>query len=171
MSSRNHNPAAEGRRTARHWLCIALVLLIGMTRQLVICTHQGGQTHIEFAHQEGASSHHGHHHGGCNHAHFVIDARGGQHGAQQHAHPDGDDCDDPHSSCDHVHLSVDVGPKPLPDVVDLPFAQPIVLWLHPELQDQWASTERPAQPPPATGPPRPRPRQYLALRASTVLLI
>lgn len=157
--------AADRPRTARHWLCVALVLLIGMTRQLVICTHEGGQAHIEFAHVEGSSSHHGHHHGGCNHVHFDFGAQS----VDGHEHDD--ECDDPHSSCDHVHLSVDVGPKPIGDVVDVPLADSIAMWLPPQVHDELVATARAALPPPSTGPPRPRPRQYLALLASTVLLI
>lgn len=145
------------------------MLLIATTRQLVICQHQGGTTHIEFAHVEGASHHQGHHHGGCGHDHVHLAP------AVPDSDPDhddhDDDCDDPHSSCDHVHLSVDVGPKPMSDVVDVPMPDAAAMALPPQ-RLRWSGAVRPAaEPPPATGPPRPRPRPYLALRASTVLLI
>lgn len=146
-----------------HWLCCVLVLLIGMTRQLVICKHDDGPAHLEFAHPEGSSTQH--HHGGCchDHVHVVF---------VEHDHGDGcEDCDDPHTSCDHVHLSVEVGPKPVPDQADLADIAACPMWLPPMPVEGRGPKAHTAQPPPSTGPPPPRPREYLALRASTVLLI
>jgi len=182
MSHSVPNPAVERPGTAMHWLCCALVLLIGMTRQLVICTHHDGGSHLEFAHADGAAGHHhGHHHGnhwgGCDHVHLVFEQHADDHGHDHdhgHGHgPDlgGDDTDDPDGSSDHVHLNVEVGPKPLADAGKLPTPHGVALWLPPEVAQWLVQATHAAQPPPATDPPDPRPRQYLALRASTVLLI
>lgn len=150
------------RRHAVHWLCCALVVLMGMTRQLVICKHDDGPAHLEFAHPEGAA----HHHGGCchDHVHVVFAAQTEDDGCTE--------CVAPHESCDHVHLSVDVGPRPAPSLQGARGFEPAPLWSPPapKAHRRWLLSA--ARPTPGTGPPDPAPPPpWLAQRASVVLLI
>jgi len=149
------------RRHAVHWMCCALVVLMGMTRQLVICKHDDGPAHLEFAHPEGAA----HHHGGCchDHVHVVFAAQTEDDGCTE--------CVAPHASCDHVHLSVDVGPRPAPSLLGAQGFELAPLWSPPapKAHRRWLLSA--ARPTPGTGPPDPAPPPWLAQRASVVLLI
>jgi len=173
-------PTDRRPRRALHWLCCALVLMVGMTRQLVICTHADGPPHLEFAHFEGSSNHDGHHgqhghHAGCCHGHAATAAQGSDEEAASAARRGEpapcEDSDDPHGSCDDVQLCVELGPQPLADHVDGDGGGQGPLWTPPSLAAWWERAAAPILAPRGTGPPRPRLRPYLAHRASIVLLI
>ncbi len=156
-------------RHAMHWLCCALVLVISVSRQLVICTHADGPPHLEFAHPEGSATQH--RHGGCCHDHVHVTFAAVTPSGAACDHDSCDDSDDPHSSCDHVHLSVEVGPQPAPDHVDAANVCDAPSWAPPRSVRFCSVFASALRPPPGTGPPSPGPRPYLAHRASTVLLI
>ena len=145
-----------------HWLCCALVLLIGMTRELVICKHADGPSHFEFSHPEGDGDHH---HGGCRHDHVHVawTSYGDRDAGEEHGEPP--------APCAHVHLSVDVGPEPEAAVTAAARAgAPLML---PDVAaPTWRTPVRRAPPPAsATGPPKPKVSSHLTQRASVVLLI
>ena len=144
------------------WLSGLLLMSAGMSRHLVFCTHHDGDSHIEFAHTEGCTLGE---HACCAHSH-------GHSHSHDHGEPGGHDGEDgdPHGSCTHVDLTIDVAPTPTPDNPALPGG--CQHWLPPTCWIAvpcWPTVERTARPPPATGPPRPR--AFLAHRASTLLLL
>ena len=75
------------------WLCVALLMLIGFARPLVLCTPEHGATHIEFAHEEGD----------CCSLPGELPA------------PTGGDSLRADPICEHVDLAIDVAPSPQPD--------------------------------------------------------
>jgi len=153
------------------WLCGVLVVALTMSRHWVICTHEDGEAHLEVNHDQGSHEHE------CECGHHGLDATVTCYSAEGACDaPTDSDCEhphsggtDPHDSCSHIDLLVEVGPQQQPDSVDLPLQLAFELPSRDGLAANWRLVRRPSLPPPATGPPRPR--RYLSLRATTVLLI
>ena len=138
---------------ARHHLLLrvtlvaALVLGLGMSRLLVLCTHHDGQASLEWTHAEGTCCHHDGHDGD--------------------RAPGGDPAIAPGAGCEHDSLAFDVMPTPKPDTggeVPAPPAFALVLFTLPPPPSPDALPH-----PPATGPPRTDRRTEL--RATSLLLL
>ncbi|MFK7740267.1 MAG: hypothetical protein AB8H80_08080 [Planctomycetota bacterium] len=169
------NQQANAPKRALLLLCAALVMLLGLTRHFVMCTHQDGDMHIEFVHAEGQAVGHVHPHRhphGHPHGHACC---GGGCGLSSDAPAPADGDEDPHDSCKHVVLDVDVGEMPCGDA--LPAWAPrheLAIWLPLEPIAGWIGAARNHRAPPATGPPirmRIAPSTTLEWRRCTVLLI
>lgn len=150
-----------------------LLLALTISRHVVICQHVDGDAHIEFDHQSGAHHEHGTVASGqctCGH-HHVNDEFGRDEDCGDDKPDSGEpDRDDPHDSCTHTDLLVDVGPEPRADTTEVPL---LLAFQLPPLMPGAVRFHEPsnaALPPPGTGPP-PRPRRFLAQRATTLLLI
>jgi len=137
------------------WLCGAMLVALTMSRHWVICTHDDGAPHLEINHVQ--NDHH--HHTGCSCHHEEP----GEYDS------DGEEPEDPHDSCSHIELTVELGPQTEPDSTEV---WPTLAY---ELRSDGATrvirwiASKSALAPPATGPPRPR--EFLAAHATTVLLI
>jgi len=129
-----------------------------MSRHWVICMHGEGAAHLELNHVEG--THHDHD--------FGCDCHDHDHD-RDHDGDGSDDVSHPHDHCSHLELLVEVGPEQQPDSTNLPLqpAFEVTVGSHNELP--WRIASQQTRSPPATGPPRPR--RFLAVRATTVLLI
>lgn len=143
MSARRTHPLSM--HTA---VLAALVLLLGLPRLFVLCTHADGDASLEFAHAGGH----------CEHEHTV---HGG--GTPAAPHEDGDVA--PGCSCEHDSLAIDLAPAPRPDTQadSLPAIGEALPRERPA-----PALRTPPHHPPATGPPRTD--QRVALRASSQLL-
>ena len=146
---------------AVHWLCCALMALVGVTRHVVICEDANGRTHLELSHSEGT----GDHHSGCRHDHVhVVWAPDGDRGAGEESRgTDGPSV--------HTHLDVDVGPTPPDGAAGAACDAPHLAHTHRGPPRWSAPIRRPPPKPLATGPPPPGGSSHLAQRASVVLLI
>jgi len=144
--------AARMSAARRHQLCLraallaAVVLLLGLPRLLVLCTHADGEASLEWAHPEGT----------CCHA------------------PNGSD--EPHEpgpalapggSCDHNSLSVDTAPPP-PNFAPAPPPLEPAFGAAPFVPAEPPANAALRRPPP-TGPPRTDRRA--ALRSTSLLLL
>ena len=144
--------------TAPIWLCAALLFVVGLSQQLVLCAPDGGNVHLDFLHDEGAC---------CAHA-AIAPAVDGQHPDAPADERDGGRSADSDPHCEHVDLAIDVGTGPSPDHADAPAASPV--FVPPTATIPWLTSHQTTSPqPPATGPPRPRP--WLAHHRTLVLLI
>lgn len=143
------------------WLCGVLAVALTMSRHWVICTHDDGDAHLEINHAQGNHDEHV----GCDCQH--------DHGRERECDGDAGHAEDapadPHDTCSHVDLLVEIGPKQEPDSIELPLVLAFELPASNSGVATWRITTKRSLPPPATGPPRPR--SFLAARATQVLLI
>lgn len=137
------------------WLAVigACVLLLGLPRLLVLCSHgEAGRYRVEFAHAPGAC---------CHDDHTGPDARGCV------PRPAGLPAVAPDRRCEHSSLASELAPPERKPVSHPDGATPTA-----SIEPMPACREEPparARLPQATGPPRPAP--HLRLRATTLLLL
>lgn len=140
-------------KTARHPLPLrlallaAFVLVVGLPRLLVLCTHADGEASLEWAHLEGSCCHDGSH---------DVDAD-----------PHGEPANAPGGGCEHDSLAVDVAPPPGKGAGSdgkLPLAFDVPRFVLPAPPSTGVLPS-----PPATGPPRTDQRSEL--RSTSLLLL
>lgn len=154
------------------WLCGLLAIVLTMSHHWVICTHDDGDAHLEINHAQGDP----HQQVACD-CHREDDGeRDGDGEHPETPHDSGTphdsetphDSGNPHDTCSHIDLLVEVGPEQEPDSLELPLLLAFELPSNSRVTPLGTATKH-SLPPPATGPPRPR--SFLAVHATQVLLI
>jgi hypothetical protein len=154
------------------WLCGLLAIVLTMSHHWVICTHDDGHAHLEINHAQGDP----HQQVACD-CHRKDDGErdgDGEHPGTPHnsgtTHDSGTthNSGNPHDTCSHIDLLVEVGPEQEPDSLELPLLLAFELPSNSRVTPLGTATKH-SLPPPATGPPRPR--SFLAVHATQVLLI
>jgi hypothetical protein len=161
---------AHHRKLLLLYLCGALFVSLTLSRHLIICRHDGGDSHVVIQraltrhHQPGSLQQAG---GQPQHRCCAC----GSHGtaATSADHDLGRSVLHEHLGCNHTDFFIDVDSQRDPEhsVLPLPPTPAALAPMHARSKRYFAT--KVTQPPPATGPPRPA--RFLSQRATTLLLI